>query len=721
MKIQLFSTLRNYKTEYLKKDIFAGIVVAAMTVPIAMGYAEIAGLPAVYGLYASVLPILVFALFSTSPQFIFGVDAAPAAIAGSFLTAMGIAKGSEEALAVMPVLTLLTGLWLFLFFFLHAEKILGYISTPVMGGFISGIAVTIILMQVPKLLGSAPGEGELLQLLLCIVNAGNSFHGLSFILGIVTLIFILFLKKIAPKVPAAILVMIAGALGEYFFDLGSYGVKMLEPVDSGMINISMPVLTNMKISEYFSTSITIAVVIMAESLLAEKRFAAKNGYQLKERQELLAFATANLAGAICGNCPVNGSVSRTSIAEQYSGKTQMTSIIAGMLMCLILMFGSGLIRYLPIPIMTAIVISALMSVIEKDLAKRLRKVSRMEYAIFLAAFFGVLLFGTIFGVVIGTVLSFVSVVLRAARPAREFLGVIPGHEGFYNLKRSVHAYKIRRTIIYKFNGNLFFANSGIFVGDLERELSRNPDTDCVIVDASGISSIDITAADEIRRFDEKLRKRKVRFYLTEHTAYVNDELRRYGLADLIEKGMVRRTLTVALQEAGREAPYQLEGLDENEITFTKLTSPEELHSLQEYLWAFGKDAAKQMEKNIEKILTSDALDSLESVTDQPLIRLAKNWHQLSAFDEDELLKRLELHLSELAVKLGVTEEEALGYVERHRNYLKQRLENLNPDIPPLLEAYEKKLEKRLNSEQPENYEKLKNIKKRYYEHFKEDD
>ena len=128
-----------------------------------------------------------------------------------------------------------------------------------------------------------------------------------------------------------------------------------------------------------------------------------------------------------------------------------------------------------------------------------------------------------------------------------------------------------------------------------------------------------------------------------------------------------------------------------------------------------------MEKNIEKILTSDALDSLESVTDQPLIRLAKNWHQLSAFDEDELLKRLELHLSELAVKLGVTEEEALGYVERHRNYLKQRLENLNPDIPPLLEAYEKKLEKRLNSEQPENYEKLKNIKKRYYEHFKEDD
>lgn len=164
MKLSLFSTLWGYRKEYLPKDIFSGIIIAAVSIPISMGYAQISGIPAVYGLYGSVFPILLFALFSTSRQFIFGVDAAPAAIVGGALSTLGIAAESEAAMDYVPAIALFAGLWLFIFFLLHADKIVDFISTPVMGGFISGIAVTIILMQIPKLMGSPAGSGELLEL-----------------------------------------------------------------------------------------------------------------------------------------------------------------------------------------------------------------------------------------------------------------------------------------------------------------------------------------------------------------------------------------------------------------------------------------------------------------------------------------------------------------------------------------------------------------------------
>lgn len=174
--MKLFTTLRNYKIEYLPKDLFSGIMIAAVSIPIAMGYAQIAGLPAVYGLYGSVLPILLFALFSTSRQFILGVDATPAAIVGGAIAAHGFAAESHQAMLYIPMVALFAGLWLLVFYFLHADKIVDFISTPVMGGFISGIAVTIILMQIPKLMGSA-APSDFGQEPLSKIPDGDSDHG----------------------------------------------------------------------------------------------------------------------------------------------------------------------------------------------------------------------------------------------------------------------------------------------------------------------------------------------------------------------------------------------------------------------------------------------------------------------------------------------------------------------------------------------------------------
>lgn len=184
MKHILCSTMKNYKKEYLPKDIFSGIIMAAVSIPISMGYAQIAGLPAVYGLYGSVFPILFFALFSTSRQFIFGVDAAPAAIVGAALVSLGIESGSEAAMQYVPVIAFLTGIWLLLFYFLKAGRIVDFISTPVMGGFISGIALTIILMQIPKILGGKAGSGELPELLRHIAETCKEISWLSVVLGV---------------------------------------------------------------------------------------------------------------------------------------------------------------------------------------------------------------------------------------------------------------------------------------------------------------------------------------------------------------------------------------------------------------------------------------------------------------------------------------------------------------------------------------------------------
>ena len=292
-----------------------------------MGYSQIAGLPAVYGLYGSVFPIILFALFSTSPQFIFGVDAAPAALVGSALLGMNIQSGSKEALAVVPVITFFVALWLLAFYLMHAGKLVNYISAPVMGGFITGICSTIILMQVPKLMGGTAGTGELLELLEHIEKTAEQINLPSLILGILSLVILLAAKKIMPKFPMAVVMMAAGAVLTQVLPMKEWGIKTLDAVAPGLPKWSFPNLMLIPMDEVVTISLSVAVVIMAETLLAENNFAQKNGYRINDNQELLAFAVGNLVAALTGCCPINGSVSRTAMGEQYQGKTQLMSIV----------------------------------------------------------------------------------------------------------------------------------------------------------------------------------------------------------------------------------------------------------------------------------------------------------------------------------------------------------------------------------------------------------
>lgn len=699
--------MKNISFKTAKNDIIAGIIVALVSIPISMGYAQIAGLPAAYGLYGSLLPVLVYAFTTSSPQFVFGVDATPAVLVGGTLAALGVTTGSDEAMRLVPAITLVVAAWLLVFSLIKAGRIVNYISTPVMGGFISGIGITIILMQVPKLFGGAAGTGELIELILHITDQLKYFNVLSAVLGFGTVVIILVCKKYMPKFPMSVVFMVLGAMATAFLHIDRFGVKLLPHVDAGFPKLYIPDVTLLRnnTSEIVVLGLTCALVIMAQTLLATNNYANRYGYKVDNNREVLAYSLANVASAVSGSCPLNGSVSRTGIADQFGCKSQLMSVTAAVTMLVVVLFATPLLEYLPVPILTGIVVAALIGIVEYKLADKLRKVNRAEFFIFLAAMFGVLLFGTIYGVIIGVILSFIAVIIRAVVPPRSLLGCIPAHEGFYNLNRNRNALEIQHVVMYRFSGNLFFANVSTFLQDIENAIKD--DTRVVIVDASGIGSIDITAADRLVSFNKILKDKGLRFYITEHVGNVNDQLRKLGAGCLVEEGVTRRTISLALRDAGVDRPYPLAGtLEQTEAHNDFIEDNERLAEIE---WAFGEDASEWLDKFAVQ-MTDDIThmdENNEHIPDNVLAEAeSKNtWGRIGLFDEDELLERVEMHLSELTQN-NSNAEELEERIEERRLRLEAKLAKLNPDALAHLRQHRREVMLHFKENNPEAYKHM---------------
>ena len=693
-------TLRNYDKRNLGKDILAGLIIMAVSIPISMGYAQIAGLPAVYGLYGSVFPILIFALFSTSPQFIFGVDAAPAALIGSALAGLNITSGSTEALAAVPMLTFFVALWLLIFSFLKAGKLVNYISAPVMGGFITGICSTIILMQVPKLMGGTAGVGEFPELAEHIAETAKNINVPAVILGVIALAILLISKKIIPKFPMAVVLMVIGAVLTAVLPLRDWGIQTLAAVEPGLPKWSLPDFSAVPLKEAVTISLSVAVVIMAETLLAENSFAQKNRYQINDNQEIMAFSLGNFAAAFTGCCPINGSVSRTAMGEQYQAKTQLTGLVAGGSMIILLLCCTGFIGYLPSPVLTAIVISALLGATEFELVPRLWKVSRTECFIFLGAFFGVLFLGTINGVLIGIILSFTEMIIRTAKPATCFLGIQPGHKHFRALKEGQQIHPISGVVIYRFSSNLFFANISVLQREIEAALKE--DTKAVILDASGIGSMDITAADRLNLLSESLKEKGIRFYITEHISGLNTQMRKLGLGHLIENGNVRRTIHIALKDMGYNRPYPLEGGVENTERSASLKRAD--NRVQEFVWAFGADAEAEMERQIIR-----QIEHLKETKDVEEL-LHGSWSHMDEWDMDEWLEHLEEHLKEI-VSISGKDEHALALrIEQHRQEIHEQIAKEHPELAERFRERRHVLDEHLKEQHPEVFALIEKLR-----------
>ena len=700
-----------FSVKSLPRDIITGIIIALVSIPISMGYAQVAGLPPVYGLYGSIFPILIFGLFSTSRQFIFGVDAAPAALIGAFLTGCGIQAGSSEAVRLVPMITLFVGAWLILFSALKAGRLVNYISTPVMGGFISGISSTIILMQIPKVLGGTSGSGEIAELTVHIVKTcREDFNAMSLILGAAALFLLLASKKLVPKLPTSVLVMAGGAMLGYSGFAEKWSVAQLSAIKTGLPVWTFPHIDASLLMDVIPNSLTIAVVIMAETLLASNNLASKNGYKLNENREIMVYGLGNLAACFTGCCPVNGSVSRSAMGEQYGGSSQVMSLAAAASMAVILMFFTGFIQYLPVPVLTAIVISALLGAVEFGLAKRLFRQDKRELLIFLGAFFGVLMFGTLYGVVIGVILSFVSVIINTANPKRSFLGIIPGHEGLHSLDRNTYAIPLRKAVIYRFSGNLYFANINIFISDIEKAVTD--ETKCVIVDSGAVCNIDITSADRISALKKSLSGKGIRLYFASHIGTLNDRFRQLGLGSLVEDGYCRRTIPAALSAAGIIPPYELS----SDADTAEKTLPYGNADRLEFEWAFGSGAEDEIERYAEKLM--EDIDSVNGSPQEKLTDVIRT-ESLGELDSEEILAHLQAHLHELSEKLGIPESQIDEAIERRKLRIARRIVKRDPNALSRVMEHNRRFEEKLMTKDPEMYAELIKRRREAVSHLRE--
>ena len=517
---------------------------------------------------------------------------------------------------------------------------------------------------------------------------------MGLVIGLFALVILLVSKKLIPKFPMAVALMAAGALMTRLLPVREWGVQTLAAVEPGMPEWSIPDFSVIAPKDAIITSLSVAVVIMAETLLAENSFAQKNGYKIDDNQELFAFSIGNFVAAFTGCCPINGSVSRSAMGEQYQAKTQLTGIAAGLSMIVLLLCGTGFIGYLPIPVLTAIVISALLGATEFELAVRLWKVSRTECFIFIGAFFGVLMLGTINGVLIGIILSFTEMIIRTSKPARCFLGIQPGHQHFRDLQEGSQIHAVEGVLIYRFSSNLFFANIGVLQKDIEEHIKD--DTKAVILDAGGIGSLDITAADRLEILYRSLKEKGIRFYMTEHIADVNEQLRKLGLGYLIEEGCVRRTIHIALKDMGINRPYPLEGGVDNEERSASRKRAD--NRVQEFVWAFGSETEEEIERQI--VLQIEQLKKTGDVENL----FHGRWAHMEALDEDEWLEHLEEHLKEIVNISGKDEMTLAGKLEAHRKEVHDRISKEHPELAERFKERRHLLDEHLKERRPEVYE-----------------
>lgn len=525
----ILTSFKEYRLGYLKNDIPAGIIVAALTIPVAMGYAGVAGLPPVYGLYASMLPVLGYAVFASSPQGILGADASASAITGSCLAALGIASGSENAISAATMLSLFVGIFLILFAVFRLGRFAEYISKPVMSGFMSGTALSIIFGQIPKILGIQGSGNDFISNAAAIVRQCQDINPLSLLLGAVTAALILIGKKHLPKIPVALIVMVLGTVITALLRLDLRGVAIVGDIPAGLPSLSLPALPPLsELSVYVGAGFVIAIVIFADSLMSMGSFATQEHYPIDNNREIFAFGVSNLCASVSGCAPASASVSRMAASKQFHGKSQMVSVVAVLIVGLVVAFLGGTLYYMPQPVLGGIVLAALVGVVEVSMLRNLLRCGRNEAAIWLVSAAGVLVVGTLFGVLVGMLLSFIDVIMRITTPPQACLGTIDGRDGYFDLNTHKSARAIPGVVIYRFSARLFFGNVGIFKAGIRQAVEKDHPK-AIIVDAAGINSIDATAADELRELLDSLDDQHIRCCFAGQTEVLNKQLALYGL------------------------------------------------------------------------------------------------------------------------------------------------------------------------------------------------
>jgi high affinity sulfate transporter 1 len=526
-------------------DIVAGLTVWAVLVPEALAYATIAGVSPVVGLYAAPGALLLYAIFGSSKHLVVAPMAATAALSAAAVADV-TTGGANTFAALTATLAITAGLVAVVAGLLRLGFLANFVSEPVLKGFIVGLALTIIVGQVPKLLGVTKGSGDFFDQLWHLIGNLGQTQGVTLLVGFGSLAAVLGLRYLAPPViPAPLVVVVLSIVATRVFGLDDHGVDIVGHIDRGLPSLGFPHVAAVDYLELAPAAIGIMLVGFAEGLGAAKHFATKHGYDLDANRELVGLGAANVAAGLSSGMVVNGSLSKTAVNESAGAKTQASGLVAAGLTIVTLLFLSGLFEDLPEATLGAVVIAALVELVDvrslvalyRTYTSRLGRIygpaARADLIGAIAALLGVLIFDTLPGLFIGIGVSFLLLLYRSSRPHVAVLGQVPGGEGQW---ADVATHPQNRTVpgivVLRVESGLFFANTD-HVRFVVHEAVTGNDVHALVLDCETVPFIDVTAARMLVELEGELHARGVRFAMARDVGQVRDVLERTGGRDAL--------------------------------------------------------------------------------------------------------------------------------------------------------------------------------------------
>ncbi|HRN76649.1 SulP family inorganic anion transporter [Ottowia sp.] len=532
--------LLHYRRDWLPKDLVAGLALSAMLVPVGMGYAEAAGVPAIHGLYATIIPLLVYALLGPSRVMVLGPDSTLAAVIASLI--LPLAGGSvERAVALAAVLALLSGGFLLLIGFARLGVMADLFSKPIRLGFFNAIALTVIISQIPKLLGfSATANGSVERV---IVMAQGFMDGrgnpAALIVGLACLAIILGLRRWRPNWPGVLVAVVLATMVSAWFDLAeTQGLDVIGEVPPGLPVLTLPFadVTLADLRVLAPGAAIIALLAFANTSVLSRALAARSGQRVNPDQEMLALGGANLATALMQGFPISSSNSRTPVAVAAGARTQLASIVSALVIALLLVLAPTLVKDMPQAALGAVVITACISFADWPGMFALLKQRRIEFMLAVASFLGVVFFGVIEGIAGAIALSLLVMVWNAWHPYYTVLVRVHGRKGYHDATRHPEGSRVPGLVLFRWDAQLFFANADLFREALLLAIDEAPTPiQVVIVAADAVNDIDVTAADMLAELDHELEARGIDLQFAGLKGHVRDLIMRYGLSPRFDR------------------------------------------------------------------------------------------------------------------------------------------------------------------------------------------
>lgn len=529
MKFNGLNLFKTYKKQWLSKDLIAGLSVAAIAMPVGIAYAGIAGLPLQTGLYSCILPMIIYALFGSSRQLIVGPDSATCILIAAAISPLA-AAGSDSYVSLSIMLALMTGILSIVFAVFRLDFIANFLSKPILNGYLNGLAISIIVGQFGKVFGFDLKPQGIFRMLYEFISKIPDTHLTTFAFGLTVFILLRVFKKFLPVLPAPFLFVAAGIIIVYLFDLGKSGMSLVGSIPSGFPSIGIPAFDLSETGDLFVKSLGIVLISYCSFMLTNKSFAAKNGYQINANQDLYALGFANISSGLSQGFVISGADSRTAVADNAGGKSQMTSIIASLIIVMVLLFFTETLKYLPVAILGAIVISASIGLFNFEYLKNLYLVSRPEFYLAVITSLCVLTIGVLPAVIFAVCLSLLVLLARASKPHDAILGRSANKNTYIDIQEDSGAKSIPGLLIYRFDAQLLFFNAEYFRERINYYLNKSEDKiDCIIIDAESIVLTDITGADILSELISGLNKKGITVFIARAKFKFNSMIHKTGI------------------------------------------------------------------------------------------------------------------------------------------------------------------------------------------------